>query len=175
VDEQGDGLEYLFRMQAELQEHLGNDFNAMDGPALIQYGKDMVLAATDELHEALAELYWKPWAAQPPGFKDREAFVGELVDALHFMLNLFLMARVTSDELLDRYGGKNALNRRRRDGGYTGTDKCDGPRCRRALDEPAIIPGTIITWPSGERFCSQHCEADAKARHWDTIREREDV
>src|SRR5580658_3938857 len=143
MSEQEDGLEYLFRMQAELQEYLGVDFNSMSEEALIQYGKDMILALTDELHEALHELHWKPWAAVPPGFKDRDAFAGELIDAFHFMVNLFLMARVTPDEMLSRYGGKHAVNKSRRDGGYTGTDKCDGPRCRRALDEPAIVPGTI--------------------------------
>lgn len=158
-----DRLDYLLRLQAELQAHHGDNMNMKTDAQLVQYIKDMTIACTDELHEALAEVYWKPWAAMPPGFKDRDAYVGELIDALHFVFNLMLAARVTSDELIARYVDKNSVNHGRIDSGYTGTDKCDGPECSRALDEPSILPGTIIQWQTGERFCSVACETAAKA------------
>jgi dimeric dUTPase (all-alpha-NTP-PPase superfamily) len=160
-------------MQAELQEHIGHDFNSMSNEQLIAYIKENVLAATDELHEALNETYWKSWAAMAPGFRNREAYVGELIDTLHFLLNLLLAARVTPEELVTRYGGKNRVNHQRQATGYTGTEKCDGPACNRALDEPGILPASLIHWPTGERFCSGRCEKNAKLRHYDNIKTRD--
>lgn len=91
-----------------------------------------VLALEDELHEALAEVGWKPWATSR--HLNREEFKGELVDALHFYMNLLLAADITAEELLEAYQVKRTKNAKRQADGYDGvTGKC--PRCMRALDD----------------------------------------
>ena len=90
-----------------------------------------ILAATDELHEALNEVGWKPWATDR--YFNRDAFVGELIDVMHFIGNLLVTAGVTGEELSQRYHSKQQRNRYRQVVGYTGLEKC--PTCRRALDD----------------------------------------
>lgn len=150
-----DSLVKIFRLQRDLQVHIGSNPEDMDDPKLVEYIRVNILALEDELHEAMDEVYWKPWAkSQPPGFKDKEKYKGELIDALHFLVNLCLAAGMTPGELIDLYEGKSKVNHERQDRGYTGTDKCDGPGCNRALDEPSIT--RIVKW-NDFRFCSQIC------------------
>lgn len=152
-----DRLTRLFEMQGTLQNEFGHDFNTMGDEALTDYISMNVLALTDELHEALANLRWKPWAKGGPGFRDRDKYAGEIADAMHFLLNLCLAARMTPDELMDRYVGKNKVNHQRISRGYDGTDKCDA--CGGALDEPGIV--RIIPGAAGERYCSEMCASEA--------------
>jgi hypothetical protein len=92
-----------------------------------------VLAATDELHEALQEVGWKPWATGR-GWMNRDAFVGEMVDVMHFVANLLVTANVTGEELSQAYMDKVHRNEARMASGkYDGRDKC--PACGRALDD----------------------------------------
>lgn len=91
-----------------------------------------ILALTDELHEALAEVGWKPWASSR--HLNRDAYKGELVDAFHFFMNLMMVAGIDSQELLEAYFEKAKVNRQRQKDGYDGvTSKC--PVCGRALDD----------------------------------------
>jgi dimeric dUTPase (all-alpha-NTP-PPase superfamily) len=91
-----------------------------------------VLALEDELHEALGEVGWKPWATSR--HLNREPFKKELVDALHFFMNLMLAADIDADELLDAYQAKREVNAKRQADGYDGVaGKC--PRCSRALED----------------------------------------
>lgn len=154
-----DSLVKIFQLQGALQERLGYDFNAMDDTRLMEYIRVNILALTDELHEALNETHWKPWAkSAAPGFKDRDKFAGELIDAVHFLVNLCLGARMTPDELIALFEGKNKVNHARQDAGYAGTFKCDGPGCKRALDEPGIE--VKVSLGTGEKFCSGECFAE---------------
>jgi dimeric dUTPase (all-alpha-NTP-PPase superfamily) len=162
----GDRFIQIFEMQGTLQRALGYDFNAMDEKVLMEYIRLNVLALTDELHEALAEVNWKPWTTAAPGFKDRELYISELADALHHFVNLCVAAGADADEITAAYIKKSKRNHERQEEGYDGLDKCDGPGCRRALDEPAMLTVTY-TWPTGERFCSPECEESRK--HADAI------
>ncbi len=101
----------------------------------IEYIKEMVLAATDELHEALGEVGWKSWASSRR--IDRDAYLGELIDVLFFLMDLFIVVDTRGSEVTDRYLKKLAINTTRAKGTYTGVDeKCS--TCRRALDDPAV-------------------------------------
>lgn len=101
----------------------------------IEFVRWNVLAASDELHEALAEVGWKPWATSR--HVKREQFVGEIVDVLHFVANLLCVVGVTGEELTERYQAKQKVNGHRQTNGYTGVDeKC--PACGRALDDPGV-------------------------------------
>lgn len=95
-----------------------------------------VLALEDELHELLAETGWKPWAKSK--HINRDAYVSELVDAFHFLMNLMLVVDCDADEFLAKYAEKRGINAQRQAEGYDGvTGKC--PKCRRALDDTAVL------------------------------------
>jgi dimeric dUTPase (all-alpha-NTP-PPase superfamily) len=112
---------------------MGGDPQSMDDETAIQFFKDMVLALTDELHEAMNEIGWKPWATSK--HFNTEAVKGELVDCLHFFINLCLVAGLEPDSLHSRYVTKNKKNALRQMEGYDGLNKCPG--CKRALDDAA--------------------------------------
>jgi dimeric dUTPase (all-alpha-NTP-PPase superfamily) len=94
-----------------------------------------ILALEDELHEALAETGWKPWSTSQ--HINRDAFVSELVDAFHFLMNLMLVVDCSAEEFLAKYMQKRGINAKRQAEGYDGvTGKCRN--CKRALDDPAV-------------------------------------
>ena len=70
----------------ELQKnYFDNNLRAMQGGERDKHIATNVLAAINELNEALDENpSWKPWANEV-GILHRENFKGELVDVLHFM------------------------------------------------------------------------------------------
>jgi dimeric dUTPase (all-alpha-NTP-PPase superfamily) len=126
----------MMSRQLELQrDSFGLDPLAMEGEELAEFVRWNVLALEDELHEALDEVRWKPWASDT-GFIDRDAFVKELVDAMHFLMNLMLVANASPEEIYNRYFAKAGVNQARQEAGYThGYMKgADG----RALDEPEV-------------------------------------
>lgn len=73
-----------------------------------------VLAATDELHELLAEMTWKPWDRRTKGVvlrPDRAA--SEIADVLAFVCNLALAYHVSADELVAAIRAKHEEVRER--------------------------------------------------------------
>jgi dimeric dUTPase (all-alpha-NTP-PPase superfamily) len=105
-----DKLEEIFKKQRDLQEHLGQDLHKQE------YININVLALTDEIHEAIRETSWKPWKKQQVTNIDN--YKKELVDALHFFVNLCLAADMTAQELRDMYCEKREVNIQRKDTGY---------------------------------------------------------
>lgn len=94
-----------------------------------------IVALTDELHELLGETGWKPWATKR--FVNLEAARGESIDALHFLMNIFLVLGMDAEEVRQRYHAKHAKNAARQEAGYDGVStKCPG--CKRALDDEAV-------------------------------------
>ena len=119
------------------------DFSAEDRAS---YVCTMTLALTDELHEALGEVAWKPWAASE--HFNRDAYVSELVDAWHFFMNLLLVADVSAAEFVGRYDAKLAKNHKRQDDGYDGvSSKC--PRCRRDFNDDGVRCTPVTTTDAG--------------------------
>ena len=129
-------LKLIFHKQRELQtSSYGVDPSTLDGEDRRRYIVDMTTALTDELHEALAETGWKPWATSR--HFNRSAYLDELIDALHFLINLMLVAGTDADEITRRYLEKNARNAARQQAGYDGvTGKC--ANCGRALDDKNV-------------------------------------
>jgi hypothetical protein len=108
-----------------------------------------VLAATDELHEFLNEVPWKPWAS---GMKiNREAAIGEIVDAMHFISNLLATFDVTGEELTTVYKAKQIRNAERQAEGYTGLDKCPG--CHRDKAEVHCVSSWNVLTQEFTDFC----------------------
>lgn len=131
-----DMLRESLAMQKELQERsMGYAFHKMTPGERSEYLSEMILALEDELHEAMKEFSWKSWASAQ--YFNRDTFVGELVDAWHFLMNLLIAADVSAEELYTRYVTKNMLNAKRQREGYDGvSSKC--PVCKRALDDDAV-------------------------------------
>lgn len=136
-------LERLITAQRNLQVKLGYHFEHMTPVEKIEYIKENVLAATDELHEALAETGWKSWATSQ--HINDDAYLGELRDAWQFLTNLMLVVEPDPVKLAERFSDslaeKHGVNYRRVDN-YDGVStKC--PSCKRALDEVTIteLPG----------------------------------
>lgn len=147
-----DRLTILLEAQLDLQRRLGHDPTTMDDETRCAFFRDYVLGCTDELHEALQGVGWKPWATSRH-LKEDEVF-GELRDAWQLLTNLmFIALQVTPEELADRFEtallAKQAVNRRRIEDGYDGlTGKC--PACRRAYDDEAVTctPADINAGPN---------------------------
>lgn len=110
-------IEDQWKIQSEVFRHR---FDIMNPDQRIGFIKDMVLAATHELHEALDETAWKSWSAGSQIFLDR--YVNELVDAQLLLLNLFLVTGMYPDEvaqvLVERVALKQKLNVQRQESGY---------------------------------------------------------
>src|SRR5690606_25002112 len=82
----------------------------------IEFIRWNVLALTDELHEALNECGWKPWATSR--HVNEEAALKELIDAWHFFMNLLWAIGgralkdndALADALFNAYVAKNKRN-----------------------------------------------------------------
>lgn len=120
-------------------------FGEMTERERINYIKEQHLALVDELQEAMSEVSWKPWASAQ--FVNREAFIGEMVDLLHFAANMLVAVMCTDDELNKSYTEKLRRNVNRQLNGYTGTDKCIF--CRRAFDD---IDAHAVNGDQGGRY-----------------------
>lgn len=134
----------LLNLQRDLQiAAYGVDPSRLTGEERAEYVRWNVLALEDELHEAMQEVKWKPWLTEGHGdWVDRDAYVKELVDALHFILNLINLAlgHATCEELgaevTFRYLLKRERNARRQVEGYSG----DKDESGRELDDPDRPP-----------------------------------
>lgn len=135
-----DSLTDLVAKQLQLQvQHMGGDprdLFADDPDGFADFMRWNAFALTDELHEALQEVGWKPWASSR--HLNQEAFMKEMVDAFHFFMNLLLAGNpemAVEDivkDFVDLYYAKNAVNAQRQSDGYDGVaDKCSV--CHREL------------------------------------------
>lgn len=126
----------IFDRQHRLQvESFGSDPHALEGIELKNYLVTMTWALIDELSESMKHVNWKPWASIDTVFHDRDKYVKELVDALHFFVNLLLAARADGNEVYNRYLKKAEVNAQRQVMGYDGRSTKD-PVTGEALDEP---------------------------------------
>lgn len=156
-----DRLEEIFDLQRKLQtESFGYDPVTMEGEERTQFIMWNVLALTDELHEALAEVGWKPWATSRHVNETR--LQGELVDALHFLVNLCLAAGMSAEDLHEGYLDKRHRNAKRQEEGYDGVSgKC--PHCKRALDDVGPSLYQIVRGGKVIIFCGARCAVEWNA------------
>lgn len=166
-------LHEFLMMQRQLQirmkeasPHLAGDPMELEGDERADFMRWNAFALDDEIHEALAEVGWKPWATKR--HVNHPQFMQEMVDAWHFFLNLLLAgagaAGLTIKDMAtmfeNYYLEKNAKNLQRQIEGYDGVkDKC--PVCKRELDGLPSIQAEVCL-PSGiegpsMKFCSEYC------------------
>lgn len=108
-----DKLDMMLRRGKELQEALGISAEFL---LTQEYKEKMVLAAIDELMEMLRATPWKPWKINQK--YDEENFKEELVDLMHFVMNLMLSCGMSADECAARFIKKNVENHERKIRGY---------------------------------------------------------
>ena len=109
-----DKLTQIFDKQIKLQQRLGYKLN--DLVANQEFINTMTIALNDELMESIRETPWKPWKKNQTF--NQEKYKEELVDLLHFFVNLCLAAGMDSNELFERYLNKNKINYKRQDENY---------------------------------------------------------
>lgn len=130
-------LQMILDNQKKLQlKSYGVDVTVLDEEQRAAYIRDMSLALTDELHEALNETGWKPWATSR--HINRSSFLNEMIDVLHFWCNLVLVVNATEEDIVDAYFAKAEKNAKRQLNGYDGVQgKCK--LCGRAFDDTAVL------------------------------------
>lgn len=123
-----DIFEQIMARQLELQKESFN-ISPLDlaDEARDHYVAAMSTALMVELGEALQEISWKPWASGE--WFRREAYLMELIDVLHFWMNLVLIATDDPMDVIEVYMRKAQINAERQRDGYTGEGKC--PACGR--------------------------------------------
>lgn len=117
----------------------GGDLAAKTGANWADTWMMNVTALVTELGEASNEVPWKPWSAtrDRPTEEQRNLALKELVDAMHFMGNLFLLLGIDADDFARAWKHKQKVNADRQARGYDATapgEKRDG---RATDDDPA--------------------------------------
>lgn len=131
-----DMLAVMLAAQRDVQLTLtGEDPGKLEGDRFADYMRTMGWSCADELHEAVNETGWKPWATSR--HINREEFMGEMTDAWLFFMNLMLAGGMTADDLIDRTAKKQDNALARFAAKYDGvTTKC--PLCKRAYDNDGV-------------------------------------
>lgn len=128
-------LQEMIDLQAKLQsETYGKDISKLDTREKIEAYRINMMALQDELHEALNEMSWKPWAKAEYFNDDRVQ--QELVDAWHFFMNLMIISGMDAEKLHLRYLAKRKVNIKRQEDGYDGVSTKD--ENGNAIDEPTL-------------------------------------
>jgi hypothetical protein len=156
-----DKFEELFQLQHDLQiEAFGRNFQRMLQSERVIYIREMQQAAIMELCEALDEVGWKTWATSR--HINRDAYIGELVDVLHFWINMLLALGDDPTELarevFTRYGVKGRINAERQARGYDGvSSKC--PACNRDVADMGVMCSITLRDNNGKPThgrCEKH-------------------
>lgn len=119
---EGDLLKLMFEKQAGLLEKyrdleekfLGHPIPPhpfdINGRAEQIHIKDMMWRITEELGEAANCLKLKPWKSTPM-VTDEAHFLEEVVDAVHFFIEMLILIGFTPETLAKMYLQKEAVNR----------------------------------------------------------------
>ena len=123
-EEYPDMLVDMMQRQLALQQRAGHIQKIFSSPQLHQqYVNQMVLALVEEAVEIAKASGHKNPDFVPFGWKktqkpDAEEAKKEIVDAMHFVLNLAIAFKMTPVELWTKFVEKNDENEKRRTGGY---------------------------------------------------------
>ena len=115
--EGGDKLERIMAMQLSFMERIGIHPDKMPLAERERVTKEVVLAMHDELSEVLNWTNWKPWKKERTEV-DQHEIRFEIIDLLHFLLELAAVWGMTADDVAAYYIAKNRENQKRQDDGY---------------------------------------------------------
>ena len=120
-----DRLEAIIEKQRELQARVDDRYMSDDPAVRAAFMRDHRGYLADEVAEALYEMpnykLWKDYNDMSPEKREVQwqKVRMELVDSLHFFVNLLIGAGMTAEEVYQMYMAKNSENHRRQDAGYT--------------------------------------------------------
>lgn len=110
--------------------------DAFTGDQRAQYFSEMGFAAVVELAEMSQEIGWKSWGTDRT--INRDNYLKEGVDVLHFVANLLVLGGITDEQLNAAYEAKMAVNRERMlSGKYDGRIENKCIDCKRSFDDIA--------------------------------------
>lgn len=124
IEENVGALQTILSSQKQFQSFMGFDIDNFTPQQRATYIRDQMLWSVDEIHEALHELpYAKSWSKKydKPEYDHDEQmklFKEEMIDALHFIANIFVAAGMNEDEIIRMYKEKNVENYNRQHRGY---------------------------------------------------------
>lgn len=118
-----DKLENMFEYQKQLQNRLNVYGRTTTLASKQQYINQMILALHEEAVEIMRETAYKNPDYVPFGWKQGQLFnevkfKEEIIDIMHFVLNLAIISGMTADEFYARYINKNKENHDRQEQGY---------------------------------------------------------
>lgn len=119
-----DKLEEIWAHQYALQERLGTLSKAKESDSMKQqYINQMILALHEEAVEIMRETAYKNPEFVPFGWKkgqqfNNEKFKEEIIDIIHFVMNLCIISEMGPNEIYERYLNKNKENHVRQDENY---------------------------------------------------------
>ena len=113
----------MFEYQFNLQKKLKIYDKIKDTSSKQQYINQNILALHEEATEIMRETAYKNPDYVPFGWKkeqkfNAEKFKEEIIDIVHFVLNLAIISGMDSKEFYKRYLGKNKENHERQKNGY---------------------------------------------------------
>lgn len=124
---EGNWLQYLFdRQQAFSDQFVGFDKlaeaaaktkNVKKDPR-VRWTEDFLACISSELEETREWLPWKHWRRYEDFQLNEKEIKYELIDILHFLLNLFLVWDMTPEEVMKMYIVKMQENIARQEQGY---------------------------------------------------------
>jgi dimeric dUTPase (all-alpha-NTP-PPase superfamily) len=116
-------LKKIFEKQRKLQIELGI-YKRIQNPKLKQqYINQMILAIHEEATEIMRETPYKNPSFVPFGWKktqigDNNLCKDEIVDLMHFLVNISIAVGMNYNEFFERYINKNKKNLKRKQNGY---------------------------------------------------------
>lgn len=129
------------------REGFKQDPPALQGDARADFFESMGLAAITEISEMMQECGYKRWT-QNRGWINRDHFISEAADSLHFIALLLAAVGCTGEELTAAYLKKVNKNYKRQSKGDDGVSRVCS-HCKRSLDDVGVNSYTR----TGERFC----------------------
>ena len=121
-----DDIETLLEMQAEIMAHVPGG----DTPERMAHQITCGLGIIEETMEYLNSIGRKPWRPQP---LPRGAQLGELVDILHFFLELIIRSGFSWAETMEAYKAKHQENLQRYEKAKAGDYSWDKREEKREL------------------------------------------
>lgn len=119
-----DKLNKIWIHQFDLQEKMGVWKKTTESKSMKQqYINQNILALHEEAVEIMRETAYKNPEYVPFGWKkgqlfNEEKFKEEIIDIIHFVMNLAIISGMDPDEIYERYLNKNKENHQRQKDGY---------------------------------------------------------
>lgn len=119
-------LQYLLDSQRTFQTRMGTDFTTMHETERSAFIKEHGYFLMEEVMEMFREMpfhkSWKDYSdwGQVAHLLAKQKMKEEAIDALHFMMNIFLALGMDEKEILSMYNEKNKLNYERQENAELG-------------------------------------------------------